>query len=149
MKVETKSVSTMSTKTDEEEKISICDLTKTNTSEILQKIEYQIPLYLQGYTDLFTKYVHSFNTVFGACRISEKQFFDKLGIDHTVMKEVANYWDFVKSLAIIQIETYSKFAQDYMDFRLSTLDSIDKSISSALNHYSKAVADLGENKFVD
>jgi len=87
--------------------------------------------------------------VSGACRISEKQFFDKLGIDHTVMKEVANYWDFVKSLAIIQIETYSKFAQDYMDFRLSTLDSIDKSISSALNHYSKAVADLGENKFVD
>jgi len=149
VKVETKSVSTMGTKTDEKEKISICDLTKTNTSEILQKIEYQIPLYLQGYTDLFTKYVHSFNTVSGACRISEKQFFDKLGIDHTVMKEVANYWDFVKSLAIIQIETYSKFAQDYMDFRLSTLDSIDKSISSALNHYSKAVADLGENKFVD
>lgn len=147
--METKSVSTMGTKTDEKEKISICDLTKTNTSEILQKIEYQIPLYLQGYTDLFTKYVHSFNTVSGACRISEKQFFDKLGIDHTVMKEVANYWDFVKSLAIIQIETYSKFAQDYMDFRLSTLDSIDKSISSALNHYSKAVADLGENKFVD
>lgn len=149
MKVETKSVSTMGTKTDEKEKISICDLTKTNTSEILQKIEYQIPLYLQGYTDLFTKYVHSFNTVSGACRISEKQFFDKLGIDHTVMKEVANYWDFVKSLAIIQIETYSKFAQDYMDFRLSTLDSIDKSISSALNHYSKAVADLGKNKIVD
>jgi hypothetical protein len=147
--VETKSVSTMGTKTDEKEKISICDLTKTNTSEILQKIEYQIPLYLQGYTDLFTKYVHSFNTVSGACRISEKQFFDKLGIDHTVMKEVANYWDFVKSLAIIQIETYSKFAQDYMDFRLSTLDSIDKSISSALNHYSKAVADLGKNKIVD
>ncbi|MGD8300020.1 MAG: hypothetical protein PVG43_07215 [Nitrosopumilaceae archaeon] len=147
--METKSVSTMGTKTDEKEKISICDLTKTNTSEILQKIEYQIPLYLQGYTDLFTKYVHSFNTVSGACRISEKQFFDKLGIDHTVMKEVANYWDFVKSLAIIQIETYSKFAQDYMDFRLSTLDSIDKSISSALNHYSKAVADLGKNKIVD
>ena len=129
-----------------EEKISICDLTKNNTSEILQKVEYQIPLYLQGYTDLFTKYIHSFNTVFGACRISEKQFFDKMGIDHTVMKEMVNYWDFIKSLTIIQIETYSKFIQDYMDFRLSTMDSIDKSVSSALEHYSKAMAVLEKGK---
>ena len=58
--------------------ISICDLMKNNTSEILQKMEYQVPTYLQGYTDLFTKYLHSLNTLFGTCYISEKQFFDKL-----------------------------------------------------------------------
>jgi hypothetical protein len=38
--------------------ISICDLMKNNSSEILHKIEYQIPTYLQEYTDLFTKYIH-------------------------------------------------------------------------------------------
>lgn len=136
----------MSTKTEPinkeitDEKISICVLTKNNTSEILQKLEYQIPLFLQGYTDLFTKYVHSFNTLFGSCRISERRYFDKLGIDHTVMKEVANYWDFGKSLSIIQIETFSKFVLDYIDFGLSTLDSLDKASSSALNHYSKAIS---------
>ncbi|MEJ2261647.1 MAG: hypothetical protein P8X83_08385 [Nitrosopumilaceae archaeon] len=144
----TSQIVTKTEKFQDKEKISICDLTKNNTAEILQKIEYQIPIYLQGYTDLFTKYIHSFNSGFGACRMSEKQFFDKLGIDHTVMEEVANYWDFVKSLTIIQIETYSKFIQDYMDFKLSTIDSWGKSFSSALDHYQKAIADLGKKKFI-
>lgn len=121
-------------------KISVCDLTKNNTSEILQKIEYQTPIFLQSYTDLFTKYIHSFNTVFGVCRISEKQFFDKLGIDHTIMEETANYWDLVKNLTLIQIETYSKFLQDCVDFRISTIDSMDKSMTSALDYYSKAIS---------
>lgn len=129
-------------KIDTNEKISVCDLTKNTTSDILQKIEFQIPIYLQGYADLFTKYVHSYNTSFGAWRLSEKQFFDKLGIDHTVMKETADYWDFLKSLSFIQIELWSKFFQDYIDFRISTIASIDKSISSTLDHYSKAISDL-------
>ena len=120
-------------------KISICDLTKNNTSEILQKMEYQIPVYLQGYSDLFTKYLHSFNTVFGSCRISEKQFFDKFGIDHHIIEETAEYWNFVKHLTITQIETYSKFIQDYIDFRIATIESIDKSMTSALDYYSKAL----------
>lgn len=128
----------------EKTKISICDLTKNNTSEILQKMEYQVPIYLQGYSDLFTKYIHSFNSVFGTCRISEKQFFDKIGIDHTAMNEFVNYWDFVKSLTIIQIETFSKFIQDYIDFRISTIESIDKSMSSALDHYSKAISEFNK-----
>ena len=64
------------TKIEKTSKISICDLSQNNVSEILQKMEYQVPIYLQGYSDLFAKYLHSFNTVFGTCRISEKQFFD-------------------------------------------------------------------------
>jgi len=89
---------------------------------------------------LFTKYLHSYNTAFGICRISEKQFFDKLGINHTVLQETANYWNLVKNLTLIQIETYSKFIQDYVDFRVSTIDSIDKSMTSALDYYSKAIS---------
>ena len=103
-------------------KISICDLAQNNTSEILQKMEYQVPIYLQVYTDLFTKYLHSFNSVFGTCRISEKQFFDKLGIDHTVMEEIAEYWNFIKNLTLTQIELNSKFIEDYIEFKISTID---------------------------
>lgn len=127
-------------KIEEKSKVSICDLTKNNTSEILQKMEYQIPVYLQGYTDLFSKYLHSFNTVFATCRISEKQFFDKVGIDHQVMEEIEEYWNFAKNLTMIQIETSSKFVRDYVDFRISTIDSLDKSITSALEYYSKALS---------
>jgi len=144
METEKKIVTKIEPKIEEKSKISICDLTKNNTSEILQKMEYQIPVYLQGYTDLFTKYLHSFNTSFGACRILEKQFFDKLGIDHQVMDEIEEYWNFVKNLTLIQIETCSKFVQDYIDFRISTIDSLDKSITSALEYYSKSLSKFNQ-----
>ncbi|MGI0056876.1 MAG: hypothetical protein ACREAK_05825 [Nitrosarchaeum sp.] len=125
-------------------KISICDLTQNNTSEILQKMEYQVPIYLQVYSDLFTKYLHSFNTVFGVCRISEKQFFDKLGIDHTVMEEIAEYWNFIKNLTLIQIELNSKFVEDYIEFKMSTIESFDKSMTSALNYYTKSLSEFNK-----
>ncbi len=125
-------------------KISICDLAQNNTSEILQKMEYQVPIYLQVYTDLFTKYLHSFNSVFGTCRISEKQFFDKLGIDHTVMEEIAEYWNFIKNLTLTQIELNSKFIEDYIEFKISTIESFDKSMTSALNYYTKSLSEFNK-----
>ena len=118
---------------------SICDLMKTNTSEVLQKIELQTPIILQGYTDLFTKYLHSFDLMFGTCRLSEKQFFDKFGISHSIMEETALYWNLMKNIAVLQIESYSKFLQDYYDFRVSTMDSFDKSIHAFFEYYSQAL----------
>jgi len=91
MSVKEQSVLKNDSKIEQPTKISICDLSQNNVSEILQKMEYQVPLYLQGYSDLFTKYLHSFNTIFGTCRISEKQFFDKLGINHTLIQEIVDY----------------------------------------------------------
>ena len=140
METEKRTVNRIEPETEKKSKISICDLTKNNASEILQKMEYQLPIYLQGYTDLFSKYLHSFNTAFATCRISEKQFFDKLGIDHHVMEEIEEYWNFAKNLTMIQIETCSKFVRDYVDFRISTIDSLDKSVTSALEYYSKSLS---------
>ncbi len=131
-------------KTRKQQKISVCDLMKSNTSEILQKMESQTPIFLQGYADLFTKYLHSFDTLFGTCRISEKQFFDRFGIDHTVMEEIAEYWNFVKNLTNIQIESYSKFVQDYIEFRISTMNSFDKSLTSTLDYYTKTLSEFNK-----
>ena len=128
----------------EKTKTSICDLFQNNTSEILQKMEYQIPIYLQGYSDLFTKYLHSFNTLFGTCRMSEKQFFDKLGVDHFVLQEIADYWNFLKNLSLIQIELNSKFVEDYIEFRVSTIESFDKSLTSILDYYTKTLSEFNK-----
>ena len=126
--------------------ISICDLMKNNTSEILQKMEYQVPTYLQGYTDLFTKYLHSLNTLFGTCYISEKQFFDKLGIDHKVLEPIDEYWKFIKNLTLVQIETSSKFIEDYIQFIIAAIESFDKSTVSVLDYYAKALAEFNKKK---
>lgn len=144
MSMSTKVQTVTKTKQQNEEiqKISVCDLMKNNASEILQKMEYQIPIYLQGYADLFTKYIHSFNAYFGTCRVSEKQFFDSVGIDHTIMEEFQEYWNFVKNLNIVQIETFSKFIQDYIEFRISTIESVDKFTDSVSDYYSKTLSEL-------
>lgn len=124
--------------------VSICDLMKNNSSEILQKMEYQLPTYLQGYADLSTKYLHSFNTLFGTCYMSEKQFFDKLGIDHKVLEPIDEYWNFIKNLVLIQIETHSKFVEDYIQFIMATIESFDKSMTSALDYYANALSEFNK-----
>ena len=128
----------------EKSKISICDLFQNNASEILQKMEYQVPIYLQGYSDLFTKYLHSFNTLFGTCRMSEKQFFDKFGVNHLIMQETVDYWNFLKNISLIQIDLSSKFIEDYIEFRVSTIDSFDKSVTSLLDYYTKTLAEFNK-----
>jgi len=123
---------------------SMCDLIQSNTSEILQKTEFQVPVYLQGYSDLFTKYLHSFNTYFGTCRMSEKQIFDKIGINHTVMNEIAEYWNFVKNLTVTNIELQSKIFEDYIQFRISTVESFDKYTKSFSDYFAKAISELNK-----
>lgn len=127
-----------------EEQISVCDLMKNNTSEILQKMEFQVPKYLQGYSDLYTKYLHSLNTLYGTCYVSEKQYFDKMGIDHKVLEPINEYWKFLKNLAIVQIEARSKFIEDYVQFRIAAIESFDKSMASALDYYAKALSEYNK-----
>jgi hypothetical protein len=126
--------------------ISICDLMKNNTAEILQKMEYQVPTYLQDYSDLFIRYLHSWNTLFGTCYISEKQFFDKLGYDHTALEPLDEYWKFIKNLFLAQIESNSKFVNDYVQFRISAIDLFDRSAASALDYYSKLLSEFNYKK---
>ena len=129
-----------------EKHISICDVMKNNTSQILQKMEYQLPTYLQGYTDLFTAYLHSLNTLYGTCYLSEKQFFDKLGIDDKVLEPIDEYWKLVKNLTILMIETRSNFLKDYIQFRLAAIESFDKSMGSTLDYYSKSLSKFNNKK---
>lgn len=59
---------------DNEKKLSICDIMKEDTSDILKKLESQIPPLFQGYSDLYTAYLHMYDDIFGTCYIAEKNF---------------------------------------------------------------------------
>ena len=69
----------------ENETTSICDVMKDNTSEIIQKLELQIPTFMQLYSDLYTKYLHMLDDLYSSCYLSEKEFLDKLGMDKTTI----------------------------------------------------------------
>jgi len=50
--------------------ISVCDIMKKNTSDIVKKFESQTPLLIQKYSDLYFAFLHTIDDMFGTCYIS-------------------------------------------------------------------------------
>lgn len=69
-------------------KKSVCGVMKDNTLDIIQKLESEMPSFFQEYSDLYTRYLHSIQDVFGTCSLAEKQYFDKLEVDQNIAKNV-------------------------------------------------------------
>ena len=126
--------------------VSVCDIMKNNTSKIIRKMESQIPTYTQLYSDLYTKYLHTIDDLYSTCYVSEKEFFDKLGMDKTTLGAFDAYWKFITDMALSQIELTSNFAKMYVQFRLSALDSYDKLIHLMMDSYAKAWTQFNSNK---
>jgi len=92
-----------------QDKISACDIMKDNTSKIIKKMESQIPSYVQEYSDLYTEYLHMYDDLFGTCYISEKEFFDKLGFDQETLKTFDNYSKTLTNFYSSQIEMSTNY----------------------------------------
>jgi hypothetical protein len=121
-----------------ENAVSVCDVMKNNTSEIIQKIESKFPTYAQLYTDLYTKYLHTIDDLYSTCYLSEKEFFDKLGMDNKTLQAFDTYWKSVTNMTVYQIDMAANFAKMYVQFRLATIDSYDKIIHTMMDSYARA-----------
>jgi hypothetical protein len=119
---------------EKENSISICDVMKNNTSEIIQKIESKFPIYAQLYTDLYTKYLHSIDDIYSECYLSEKEFFDKLGMDNRALQAFDAYWKSINNMIMSQIDMSANFARMYVQFRVATIDYISKYESDCSNN---------------
>ena len=124
---------------EKESNISVGDVMKNNTSEIIQKIESKFPIYAQLYTDLYTKYLHTMDDLYSTGYLSEKEFFDKLGMDKTVLQAFDAYWKSINNMMIMpQIDMVANFAKMYVQFRLGTIDSYDKVSHLMMDSYARA-----------
>jgi hypothetical protein len=74
--------------TQQANELSFCDILKTDTSEIIKKLESQAPSIFQNYSNLYTEYLHMFDDLFGTCYISEKEFFDNLNINPKTLQQI-------------------------------------------------------------
>lgn len=116
-------------------KISVCDIMKNNTSAVIQKMETQVPTYVQLYSDLYTNYLDMFDDLFGTCYISEKQFFDKMGIDQKTLNNFNNYSKTISENYCAQIDMSTKFLQSYVQMRISTIKSFEDSMHVMMDNY--------------
>ena len=52
---------TESSRSSTEPSISMCDILKNNTSDVIKKIESNVPSFVQYYADLYNAYLHMFD----------------------------------------------------------------------------------------
>ncbi len=121
------------------ERISVCDLLKTNTSKIIQKFESQTPAKFQQFSDLYTAYLHTMDDLYGTCYISEKEFFDKLDIDQGVLKSFQEFSQAFTETYLDQIEKYAKYRQKIIQMQISSLGVFDNYMHIMMNSYAKTL----------
>ena len=126
-----------SSKSEETGKLSVCDVMKEDTSKIIQKLESQIPLNLQQYSDLYSAYLHTLEDVFGTCYISEKEFFDKLNIDQGILAAYQKYSNTFTDAFIDQIELFSEIKEQNIQTQKSYLEVYDQFMHSMMDSYAK------------
>ena len=115
-----------SSKKSHQTKISVCDLMKNNTSSLIKKMEFQVPSYLQQYSDLYTAYLHSFDQIFGTCYIAEKELFDKLEIDQNTLRSFESLSNTFRDVISSQFDTSTQFLDTYVRMRISAIESFDR-----------------------
>ncbi len=128
-----------------ENKVSVCDIMKNNTSEIIKKIESQAPLLTQKYSDLYMTYLHTIDDIFGTCYISEKEFFDKLNLDQGILKEVEKFSSALTAIYLDQIEFSSKYLEAYIEIRVSALKTYDNFMHVMMDSYAKTLSQFNKS----
>ncbi len=121
---------------------SICDIMKGTTSAIIQKMESQIPVNFQIYSDMYKEYLHMIDDLFGTCYLSEKEFFDKMNIDDRILKIMDSYGKTYTEIYSSQIENYSSFLKWYSKMRTSGMRSYDKFAHVMMDSYAKMISDF-------
>ncbi len=124
--------------------ISICDVMKDNTTNIIRKIEFQLPTYVQLYSDLYTEYLRSLDSVFGTCYISQKEFFDKIGFDQKTLVSLKEYWNEITSTFLTQIEMSTNFQSFYIKTRIEAIKSFNKYVQLSMENYARTLSQFNK-----
>ena len=122
--------------------ISVCDILKNNTTKVIKKLECQIPSNVQGYSDLYTQYLHLLDDYFGSCYLWQKQYFDRLGFDRDTINAINDYWSIVTDLYCTQIDIITSAQKSNIDVRTNMMKLCDQYIHQAIDYYGKVFAEV-------
>jgi len=114
--------------------ISICDVLKNNTTKIIRKYETQTPIFVQMYSDFYNEYLHSLEDIFGTCYLSEKHFFDSLGVDEQTLSTIDKFWKDFTETTISHIDMYTNFQKVQFDTMVSLMRSYDHVIHFGMDY---------------
>ena len=128
----------------QEEELSICDIMKEDTSEVIKKMESKMPSLFQNYSDLYTEYLHMFDDVFGTCYIAEKEYFDKLDIDQGILPQIKTNSESIKNNYIENIDMEAKLFDEYVKMRVFAMQSFDNYVHVMMESYAKMLSQFNK-----
>ncbi len=129
----------------QEEKLSICDIMKEDTSEIIKKMESRMPLMFQSYSDIYTKYLHTLDDIFGTCYIAEKEFFDKLNIDQDILRQIKQNSESMRKNYLENIDMTSKFFDEYVKIGMKSIESFDNYAHVMMDSYAEMLSQFNKS----
>ena len=129
----------------QEEKLSICDIMKEDTSAMIKKMESKMPSMFQSYSDMYTKYLHTLDDIFGTCYIAEKEFFDELNLDQDMLKQIKQNSESMKKNYIESIDMTAKFFDEYVKMRMEAIKSFDNYAHVMMESYAKMLSQFNRS----
>ena len=129
----------------QEEKLSVCNILKEDTSEVIQKIESKMPSVFQSYSDMYTKYLHTLDDVFGTCYIAEKEYFDKLNLDQEFLRQIKQNSELMKKNYVASIDAIAIFFDEYVQMRMKAMESFDNYAHVMMGSYAKMLSQFNKS----
>jgi hypothetical protein len=116
------------------ETASISQIMKNNTHTITKKLESQLPLKVQQFSELYTAYLHSMNNTFDSCITCEKEMIDQLGVDEGILKAFREYTKTYTDSMLHQMDYYAQFRKYSIDTQLSAVKSWDNFMTTIMGY---------------
>ena len=113
---------------------SVSQILKNNTHEITKKLESQLPLKMQQFSELYTAYLHSMNNTFDSCITCEKELFEQIGVDKRIVKAFGEYTKIHTDYMLQQMDYYAQFKKYSTDVQLSAVKSWDELMTSMMKY---------------
>ena len=121
-------------KSKETESDSISQILKNNTHKFTKKLESQLPLKMQQFSEIYTAYLHSVNNTFDSCITCEKELFEKLDTDKGLIKAFGKYTKVCTDSTLQQMDYYAQFRKYSTDAQLSAMKSWDNFMTSMIGY---------------
>jgi ribosome-binding protein aMBF1 (putative translation factor) len=121
-------------KSEETESDSISQVLKNNTHKFTKKLESQLPLKMQQFSELYTAYLHSVNNTFDSCTTCEKELSEKLGMDKGLIKAFGKYTKVCTDSMLQQMDYYAQFRKYSTEAHLSAMKSCDNFMTSVIGY---------------
>ncbi|WP_420545490.1 hypothetical protein [Nitrosopumilus sp.] len=121
--------------------ISLCEIHKDTTSEIVKKLESKIPSFAQNYSDLYDAYLHMADDVHSAFCMAEKEFIDKMNIESETIRDMKKHYDKTGEQIKNNIDAAGNIFDAYVKMKISMLESFDKYMHVWMESYGNMLSE--------